>query len=108
MRGSVRLWSGWLLAAGIGTSLGLLGMAVGASPDPTCCPEPCQWVLSAPCCDLSAAVQAPLSSPSAPALAHLVRPATAIPAPNSRSVQRHGPARVSALPLGLRTTVLRL
>lgn len=108
MKGSVRRWAGWLLAAGIVSSLGLLlAMAVAASPAPTCCPEPCQWVLSAPCCDLSAATQAAPASPPAPALADRWRDAQT-PGPIARCGRSPAPVYAISVASGLRTTVLRL
>lgn len=102
MSPSARRWSSWILVAAF--AVGLAGMVLGTEAE-ACCAESCQWILSSECCDLSPAVHF-LPSLDVPALVgriHDVVAATRI------DVFRVGWAtHEPRVPLGLRTTVLRL
>ncbi len=102
MSAPARRWSGWILLAGF--AVGLAGMVLGTEAE-ACCPEPCQWILSSECCDLSPAVQF-LPSLDVPALVGRTHDVVAA---RRVDVFRVGWARHEPrVPLGLRTTVLRL
>lgn len=104
MRGSARRWSGWILVGGF--AVGLAGMVLGTEAgSASCCPEPCQWILASECCDLSPAVQAPPSLQAPPIVTtHVVQ----ISPPPPIDIGVDSVRRAPRVPLGIRTTVLRL
>lgn len=102
MSARVRLLSGWILVAAF--TVGLAGMVVGAEAE-GCCAEPCQWILTSACCDFSSAIHS-LPALNVPALVSRIHDVVAT---GRTDVFRVGSTeREPRIPLGLKTTVLRL
>jgi hypothetical protein len=89
-----------------GFAVGLAGTVLGTETEPCCHGECCQWILISPCCDLFSAIpsQPPVDLP----LTLAGRAAEPIVTRPIDLVGLGGMTTQPIVPLGLRTTVLRL
>lgn len=102
----MRPWSGWILVAGL--AVGIAGMVLGSEAETaSCCSQPCQWILASECCDLSPAFSSPQPLKTPPTI--VVGRVREVVAAEPLDVLPVGLAtRAPGVPLGIRTTVLRL